>query len=898
MCTSRVVVVVVLVASSYAEASSILVHPDARLPEAGGDLRYGLSNLTHASSSAWQGTEYGDNGGFYLDEFEAVTRSDTLECPSANVITTRYKCQVRDQWVDCYRRHCCQGYNFVAGRCLPDSVDPCTQNFCEQKCSVYFGRVICTCFSGYRFSPENHKRGIKPVCLDIDECASQTDICQHECVNEPGSFTCSCRTGYRLRGDNTTCELESEGGALPSPLDAHHPPAPARSRYHARDRNDHCSASCSSVGQMSAKIRSLEEKISALSTAVRLYSFAAGLPGPEGPPGPQEARGREAFQVSPAGSPGPPGEAGPQGPPWTAPPKTTTPPLPADEPFTKEDFPLDSWTVINGHGRRKFCRCRRGAVGPPGAHGKPGTRGLPGISGVPGEKGDPGSFDFLNLMIADVRHDIQKLQEKVFGDDLPEPYNLAGALARGDASQPAWQKQHRSQLQEAMTEEYDNRIFGAAIRFQPSHLQLDGAQREGSGQHDPGTAAAMIEATKMPLQPPPVTLIDPFTQYDDIQERVLIGNQDDLLDDIPDGYYDTLLDQDDSLPEEYISHYDYISQEPYYISDYGLDAPIQSSQIPSFSPSRTLSSAAASSTTAVHQDRAPHPTQSHDRPASSASSPGRRSLPDKLTSANGERDRSAYDQSEDVFIDLFSSQGSEETLEAKKTQPTMSLGDRNSIDSGNPTTKTSQTTESLNFEGVTVPNQQSSGGETSPLSKPRYDSMPIAIRSAITENTQEKELEVSPWQYQETQGGRDRQLNIQGGNMKGHDEINRGTTVENGNKDTNSRASISEINKSRIKGTDKLIEILDDLLREMNITEQLSRTPRNPEGSPDHLAEPQVPPSDNNPNTPGFEGDQGLEIVTPRPPQTLPANPSSLNAQEAATSTHSGTKGVRGKEGG
>lgn len=33
---------------------------------------------------------------------------------------------------------------------------------------------------------------------------------------------------------------------------------------------------------------------------------------------------------------------------------------------------------------------------------------------MPGEKGDPGSFDFLNLMIADVRHDIQKLQEKVF----------------------------------------------------------------------------------------------------------------------------------------------------------------------------------------------------------------------------------------------------------------------------------------------------------------------------------------------------------------------------------------------------------------------------------------------------------------------------------------------------
>ncbi|KAK8397657.1 hypothetical protein O3P69_004441 [Scylla paramamosain] len=757
-----VVVVVVVAASTYCGASSVLLHPDASLPllpEQEEDPHHGLRNLTHvAPSFALQDTEYGDNGGFFLDEFEAVTRSDTLECPSANVITTRYKCQVKDQWVDCYRRHCCQGYNFVAGRCLPDSVDPCSQNFCEQKCSVYFGRVICTCFSGYRFSPENHKRGITPVCLDIDECSSGTGICEHECINEPGSFRCSCRQGFHLRGDNTTCELESEGGAVPSPrqrnssapLEFSQPLVHA----HRRDRGNECSASCSSVGQMAAKIRSLEEKIDTLSTAVRLYSFAAGLPGPEGPPGPPGSSGPRGFP-GPAGSPGPPGEAGPQGPPWTAPPKTTVAPLPADEPFTKEDFPLDSWTVITGQGRRKFCRCRRGAVGPPGASGKPGPRGLPGIPGVPGEKGDPGSFDFLNLMIADVRHDIQKLQEKVFGDELPEPYDLAAAVARGEASQAAWQKKYRSQLQEIMTEEYDNRIFGAATRFQPHLLQLGGAMRADRRQDVPGNS--MTEASKMPPpspRPPPAQMMqpDPSTEENsnDHQQILTVEGDTTVPVDFHDGFYDTHLVHDDSLLEEYISHYDYSQlPEAHYISDYALDAPIPSSQILSFSPSQTFHSTGPSAITTDSHDSSPLPSRSQVR-----ASPDRRSLADDLTPAQGEREEQVYDQSGSVPIDLFSSQDSE-TLESKKMQPTMTLGARS------------------------FPNPSN------------IDSNPT---------------------------GSSRRLNSQ-------EKITRDNDDDNEKK--NSPTSVLEINQSRIRESERLIEMLDDILREVNLTEQLSRTPRN-----------------------------------------------------------------------
>ncbi|ROT72491.1 hypothetical protein C7M84_009125, partial [Penaeus vannamei] len=405
-------------------------------------------------------------------------RSDTLECPSANVITTRYKCQVKDKWVDCFRRHCCQGYNFVAGRCLPDSMDPCSQNFCEQKCSVFFGRVICTCFSGYRFSPENHKRGIKPVCLDVDECVGQNGNCEHICINEPGTFRCACREGYRLRGDNSTCELASEGGAVPTP-DQWRGPTPAGSAHiQSSDSALQCSASCSSVGSLEHKIRNLEERIVALSTAVRLYSFAAGPPGPEGPPGPPGSVGPRGFP-GPAGQPGAPGPKGDMGPKWSGPPPApptpaspkagptaATPEEAADDPFSENDLPLDSWTVVKHRGGKKqFCRCRRGAVGPPGAQGKTGPRGLRGLRGPEGKKGEPGSFDFLLLMIADVKHDIQKLQQKVFTEEeMPEPYDLAGAIT---ASGSVTSQQYHSQLQELLTEEVDNRIFGAARRLEP-----------------------------------------------------------------------------------------------------------------------------------------------------------------------------------------------------------------------------------------------------------------------------------------------------------------------------------------------------------------------------------------------------------------------------------------------
>jgi hypothetical protein len=55
------------------------------------------------------------------------------------------------------------------------------------------------------------------------------------------------------------------------------------------------------------------------------------------------------------------------------------------------------------------------AQGPPGPPGKEGQKGSQGEQGPRGAKGKPGSFDFLLLLMTDIRHSIRHLQDKVFG---------------------------------------------------------------------------------------------------------------------------------------------------------------------------------------------------------------------------------------------------------------------------------------------------------------------------------------------------------------------------------------------------------------------------------------------------------------------------------------------------
>ncbi|KAK9736631.1 hypothetical protein QE152_g11435 [Popillia japonica] len=234
--------------------------------------------------------------GYFLDELNEIglanLESDVLECPTNNVITTRYKCKVDGKWVDCTRKHCCKDYVYISGRCLHKDQDPCSMDFCEQVCTVYLQRVICTCHEGYKFKPENQKLGIKPVCVDVDECLDNNGDCQHNCINEPGSYRCGCREGFLLRRDNRTCYPQSADSSPTNPVPRHHPNTADEEQEANRDR---CYANCDTVSRLHDRLKILQEKVSALSTAIKLSTMASGPPGPPGQPGPPGPQGPRGF---------------------------------------------------------------------------------------------------------------------------------------------------------------------------------------------------------------------------------------------------------------------------------------------------------------------------------------------------------------------------------------------------------------------------------------------------------------------------------------------------------------------------------------------------------------------------------------------------------------------------
>ncbi|TRY79920.1 hypothetical protein TCAL_16074 [Tigriopus californicus] len=304
-------------------------------------------------------------------------RSKSLECPSENS---------DGFWTDCVRQSCCEGYTLILGRCVPKDTDPCSLNLCPQICSVSFGRVFCTCFSGFTFNREKHEQGHSQPCEDVDECSQDNGGCAHLCVNEQGGYTCGCRDGFQLdQSDNRTC------------LSLEHP------AY--RSGSNQCFASCITVQNLKTTMETMEERIRTLSTALSLYKVSSGAPGPEGEPGPPGPAGPRGFP-GPAGSPG--GIMNDQ--------QMDSDDLEQQTEDDPDHAVLDSYKMAKSGKKRHFCKCKRGPVGPPGAQGTSGSSGPRGPQGLTGQKGEPGSFDFLLLMVADLRHDIELLMDHVFKD--------------------------------------------------------------------------------------------------------------------------------------------------------------------------------------------------------------------------------------------------------------------------------------------------------------------------------------------------------------------------------------------------------------------------------------------------------------------------------------------------
>ncbi|KAM9677185.1 collagen and calcium-binding EGF domain-containing protein 1 isoform 1-T1 [Dama dama] len=358
-------------------------------------------------------------------------------CSENNIATTKYPClKPSGELTTCYRKKCCKGYKFVLGQCIPEDYDVCAEAPCEQQCTDNFGRVLCTCYPGYRYDRERHRRREKPYCLDIDECATSNEtLCAHVCVNTLGSYRCECREGYVREDDGRTC---AKGDKYPNDTagDSQQLVTSCRAQknYKADPESNQgrdekaesavqataCCATCKELRQVKETVLQLKQKVALLpNSAADLGKYITGhkalasnayLPGPPGLPGGQGPPGSPGPKGSPGfpGIPGPPGQPGPRG--------SMGPVGPSP----------DLSHIKQG---------RRGPVGPPGAPGRDGSKGERGAPGPRGSPGPPGSFDFLLIVLAEIRNDITELQEKVFGhrthpsaEEFPLPQEFSSSL--------------------------------------------------------------------------------------------------------------------------------------------------------------------------------------------------------------------------------------------------------------------------------------------------------------------------------------------------------------------------------------------------------------------------------------------------------------------------------------
>ncbi|XP_077916361.1 collagen and calcium-binding EGF domain-containing protein 1 isoform X2 [Halichoerus grypus] len=284
-------------------------------------------------------------------------------CSENKIATTKYPClKPTGELTTCFRKKCCKGYKFVLGQCIPEDYDVCAEAPCEQQCTDNFGRVLCTCYPGFRYDRERHRRREKPYCLDIDECATSNEtLCAHTCINTVGSYRCECREGYIQEDDGRTC---TRGDKYPN--DTGH----GEKSENAVEAGT-CCATCKELHQMKQTVLQLKQKIALLpNSAADLGKYITGnkvlasnayLPGPPGLPGGQGPPGSPGPKGSPGfpGMPGPPGQPGPRG--------SMGPMGPSP----------DLSHIKQG---------RRGPVGPPGAPGRDGSKGE---RGAPGPRGSP-----------------------------------------------------------------------------------------------------------------------------------------------------------------------------------------------------------------------------------------------------------------------------------------------------------------------------------------------------------------------------------------------------------------------------------------------------------------------------------------------------------------------------
>ncbi|XP_047996171.1 collagen and calcium-binding EGF domain-containing protein 1-like isoform X1 [Leguminivora glycinivorella] len=376
---------------------------------------------------------YAEEG--YPDDILDVAESATA-CPTDRVLRTRETCRTDGgAEMECIRLHCCETYRHVAGRCIPNDVQPCSLNLCEQACEERGERLWCSCHAGYRFHEENYRRRTQPYCVDIDECVHNKGGCEYRCVNDPGGFHCECPSGQNLAGDGRSCARPIVMPmTLPEPL----PLIRASSR---------CYAPCDSVSWLSRKVRSLTDQLHSTQAALKkimehpLFKEDAD----------QFSEGSYTYRV------------------------------------------LDATAPLEGG----YCKCERGPRGPPGAPGVEGPKGDAGARGPRGARGPKGSMDLMLLLLADIRHDINNLETRVYKEgEHPERFDLQKAWR--------WQrKQERLEKERKTDQELEAYTVPPVITTKgPVEISPNGVTGEIAHDCETESTTDMVKGEKDPTDLP------------------------------------------------------------------------------------------------------------------------------------------------------------------------------------------------------------------------------------------------------------------------------------------------------------------------------------------------------------------------------------------------------------
>ncbi|XP_076817118.1 uncharacterized protein LOC143462746 isoform X1 [Clavelina lepadiformis] len=133
--------------------------------------------------------------GFNLSYCADYDRCDSSYSPSICANSTVGAC-VRNGF-DSYQCNCSAGYN---GSDCSNDIDECETNPCAENanCTNTAGSFVCVCDEGYNGTATS-------ICVDIDECDTNTDNCHSNatCMDTDGSFNCMCNNGYT--GNGTFC---------------------------------------------------------------------------------------------------------------------------------------------------------------------------------------------------------------------------------------------------------------------------------------------------------------------------------------------------------------------------------------------------------------------------------------------------------------------------------------------------------------------------------------------------------------------------------------------------------------------------------------------------------------------------------------------------------------------